>query len=146
MKCRYPDETAVRNGVWTHDIESEMTKRKRGAIALPDADADGRTRVARRFRALIEAFTTDMDDDRLSNADIALVRQAAAMTIRAEQAQAALLNGQAVDDDQLVRLSNASTRILTVIAARRSAKAKRPPTIEDIQAVIDAAATSEDEK
>jgi hypothetical protein len=114
-----------------------MTKPKRAAVALPDADADGRTRIARRFRALIEAFTTDMGD-KLSNADVALVRQAAAMTVRAEQAQAALLNGQAVDDDQLVRLSNAATRILTVLGAQRARRAKtgRPYGLADIQAAL----------
>jgi hypothetical protein len=122
----------------------EMTKRKSpSAVALPDAEADGRTRIARRFRTLTEAFTADLGG-KLSHADTALVRQAAAMTVRAEMAQAALLIGHAIDDDQLVRLSNASTRILTVIAGRQSAKHKRPMSIEDIQAVIDAAADSEE--
>lgn len=118
-----------------------MTKPKRASVALPDAD--GRTRIARRFRALIEAFTADMGG-KLSNADIALVRQAAAMTVRAEQAQAALLNGQTVDDDQLVRLSNAATRILTVLGAQRARRANRPLSIEEIQAAIDAGASEED--
>jgi hypothetical protein len=121
-----------------------MTKRKpRTAVALPDAETDGRKRVARRFRALTEAFTADLGG-KLSHADTALVRQAAAMTVRAEQAQAALLNGQTVDDDQLVRLSNAATRILTALGAQRARREKRPWSIEDIHAAIDAGASEED--
>jgi hypothetical protein len=101
-----------------------MTKRKRGAVALPDADADGRTRVARRFKALIAAFTEDLGGSQLSHADTALVRQAAAMVLRAEQAQAALLMGEAITDEDLVRLSNAAARILNMLGAQR---VKRKP-------------------
>ena len=104
-----------------------MTKRKphtakrkpRVAVALPDADADGRTRVAKRFKALIAAFAEDLGSGQLSHADQALVRQAAAMVVRAEQAQAAMLMGKAITDEDLVRLSNAAARILNMLGAQR---------------------------
>ncbi len=108
-----------------------MSKRRTGA--LPDVCADGRTKVARRFRALVVAFTSDLGGP-LSHADTALVRQAAAMTVRAEQAQAALLNGQAVNEDQIVRLSNAVTRILTVLGGKQSKRPTRPYGLQDIMA------------
>jgi hypothetical protein len=56
------------------------------------------------------------------------------MTVRAEQAQAALLTGQAVDDETLVRLSNAAARILNMLGAKRGKRAKRPYGLADIQA------------
>jgi hypothetical protein len=110
-----------------------MSKRQTGA--LPDVYADGRSKVARRFRALVAAFTSDLGGP-LSHSDTALVRQAAAMTVRAEQAQAALLNGRAVNEDQIVRLSNAVTRILTVLGAKQSKRPTRPYGLQDIQAAL----------
>ncbi len=121
-----------------------MSKRQSGA--LPDVYADGRSKVARRFKALVAAFSSDIGGP-LSHADTALVRQAAAMTVRAEQAQAALLNGQAVDEDRIVRLSNAVTRILTVLGAKQSKKKPtRPYGLHDIMAGLAAGGDDEEQE
>jgi hypothetical protein len=96
-----------------------MTERKSvGEASLSDA-ADGRTRAVRRFHRLVRAFAEDLGGGQLSYADTALIRNAAALTVRAEQAQEVLLSGQTIDDEQLVRLSNASARILNLLAAQR---------------------------
>ena len=96
-----------------------MTERKPvGEASLSDA-ADGRTRAVRRFHRLVRAFTEDLGGGPLSHSDMALIRNAAALTVRAEQAQEALLTGQAIDDEQLVRLSNASAKILNLLTAQR---------------------------
>jgi hypothetical protein len=51
---------------------------------------DGRTVAARRFRALVADLATDCGERGLSAADLALIRQAAALTVRSEELQAAL--------------------------------------------------------
>ena len=95
-----------------------MTERKPvGEASLSDA-ADGRTRAVRRFHRLVRAFAEDLGGGQLSHADTALIRSAAAMVVRAEQAQA-LLTGKAITDEDLVRLSNAAARILNMLGAQR---------------------------
>jgi hypothetical protein len=94
-------------------------RKRRSGVALPDAEADGRTRVAKRFKALIAAFAEDLGSGQLSHADQALVRQAAAMVVRAEQTQAAMLMGKTITDEDLVRLTNAAARILNMLGAQR---------------------------
>jgi hypothetical protein len=94
-------------------------RKRRSGVALPDTEADGRTRVAKRFKALIAAFAEDLGSGQLSHADQALVRQAAAMVVRAEQTQAAMLMGKTITDEDLVRLSNAAARILNMLGAQR---------------------------
>jgi hypothetical protein len=98
----------------------------------------------RRFNTLVLDFTADLGGGALSNADTALVRQAAALTIRAEQAQAALLAGEAADDDALVRLSNASARLLNMLGAKQSKRPSRPYGLADIQAAL--ASDNDDEE
>ena len=69
----------------------------------------------------------------LSEESAALVRSAAAMTIRAEGLQVALVRGEAVDLEQLTRLTNGLTRLLNAIKSRRNPKTKTP-TIHEIAA------------
>ena len=78
-------------------------RRTVSGIELPRTD--GRTIHARRYRRLIETFEAELGSQ-LSAADAALVRQAAALTLRAEQVQADVVNGIAVDADALVRVSS----------------------------------------
>ena len=60
----------------------------------------------------------------MTAAELALVQQAATMTLTAQDAQAAILRGETVDTDDLVRLSNASARLLSALGAQRR---KRQP-------------------
>ncbi len=78
---------------------------------------DGRSPTARRFRDLVQAFQAEFGGA-LSEADKLLVRQAAALTIRAEQLQADLVNGLPVDADALIRLTGTANRILGSINAK----------------------------
>jgi hypothetical protein len=89
------------------------------------AVVDGRRSAARRFRDLVADFARDLGGEgALSAAELALIRQAAAITLQCETLQIMLLNGDAVASDDLVRLTNASTRILTALGATRH---KRQP-------------------
>jgi hypothetical protein len=65
---------------------------------------------------------------------LALVRQAAATTMRAEQLQAAIVRGETVASDELVRLSNASARILSALKGKQQVKVKGPSLKEYIAA------------
>jgi hypothetical protein len=72
--------------------------------------------MGRRFRDLMRSLAADVGGlDGLGAADIALVRQAAASVMRAEQLQAAIAKGETVDPDELIRLSNTSRRLLASI-------------------------------
>jgi hypothetical protein len=90
--------------------------------------ADGRTKSARRFRDLINAYTAEIGGGDLSEADKALVRACASLTQRCEQMQALTVSGGAVSDEDLVRISNVLSRTLGQLQARSAkAKAKSKP-------------------
>jgi hypothetical protein len=81
---------------------------------------DGRSRAARRFRTLVTAFADDLGGiSELSAAETALINQAAAITLQAEQLQSGIINGDLADSDKLVRLTNSACRILTSLASMR---------------------------
>jgi hypothetical protein len=84
-------------------------------------NVDERSSGARRFRDLVAAFSSDLGD--LSEADLALVRTAAALTLKSEQMQAQLAAGEIVDSDALIRLAGTTRRSLASIQARAKPKA-----------------------
>jgi hypothetical protein len=86
---------------------------------------DGRSVVARRFRDLIQEYSQECHGGSadLSPAELGMVRQAAAMTLRAEQLQASVVRGEPVLADELIRLSSEARRILSRLRRRHSQKA-----------------------
>ena len=88
-------------------------------IQLPRVD--GRTIAARRFRDLCAAFEAEVGGV-LSESDKAMVAQAAALSLRAEELQADLIRGRDIDNDLLVKLSGTVKRILSVIGAKAKDK------------------------
>ena len=91
---------------------------------------DARTRAGRRFKALIRSLSDDLGAD-LSEAEMALVRIAAATIVRAEQLQASIVNGDAIDDAELVRLVNSTTRVIRELHALKKARGKSGPSALD---------------
>jgi hypothetical protein len=69
----------------------------------------------------------------LSESESSLVRQAAAMTLRAEQLQAAIVRGEAVDDDLLVRISGTGKRLLGAIASKST---DRKPVVQTLRVAV----------
>jgi hypothetical protein len=65
---------------------------------------DGRSATARRFRDICISYETEIGGN-VTEVERDLVRQAAGLTLRAEQLQAAIVRGEAVDNDELIRLS-----------------------------------------
>jgi len=91
---------------------------------------DGRSPTARRFRDLVAAFEAEIGGN-LTEVERGLVKQAAALTIRAEQLQADIVNGKPVDSDQLIRISSTAKRILGAIGEKAAKRKPSEPTLED---------------
>ncbi len=85
---------------------------------------DARTAEARRFRDLCEGFTKDLGSPPGAR-DLALVRQAAALTVQTETMQAKIVRGEDVNVEQLTRLANGVTRTLRELGIRKRG-AQRP--------------------
>ena len=94
-------------------------------------NVDGRSSSARRFRDLVRAYKTECGGN-LTEVERGLIRQAAALTFKAESLQSDLVNGNPVDGDQLIRLTGTAKRILTAIGEKAS-KRGRPsgPSLSD---------------
>lgn len=96
------------------------SKRQRSAVTNGSRlflEGDERSPAARRLRDLIRSFSADFDGT-LSEIDTALVRTAAALTLKSEQMQADLAAGRPVDSDALIRLASTSRRALAAVSAR----------------------------
>jgi hypothetical protein len=84
---------------------------------------DGRSASARRFKDLIANFSRDLGGlEHLTEAEHALVRQAASLTLRAEQLQAAVVRGEPIDPDELIRLTSEARRCLSSVRKREKPK------------------------
>ncbi len=80
------------------------------------ANTDGRTSSARRFRDLVQSFEAEFDGD-LCEADRSLIRQAATLLLKSEQMQEAVVRGEPVDSDALIRMASTAKRVLAAITA-----------------------------
>lgn len=104
---------------------------------------DGRSAGARRFRAICEAFTSEIGGT-LTESESGLVRQAAALALRCEQLQAAIVRGETVDDDLLVRISGTAKRLLGAIAVKSDGRKPAGPTMAEYMAAKQAELESEE--
>ena len=110
-----------------------VSKTNRSAMANGStilSDVDGRSTEARRFRDLVINLAEDLGGlAGLSEHDAALVRHAATLMMQSEGMQRAAVRGEPVDTEALVRVTNALTRTLNAVNARR--KPKRQPTLAE---------------
>ena len=100
---------------------------------------DGRRSSARRFRDLIADYAREVfgREDNLTIAEVGLLRQAAALTIQAELMQAAVVRGEAVITDELIRTSSEVRRVLAALRRQHSHKsAPAGPTLSDYLATL----------
>jgi hypothetical protein len=87
------------------------------------AGVDMRTPAGRRFRDLCNGFEKEAGGN-LTETERSLVRQAAAVTLRAEAMQSALVRGaRGVRFDDVIRLSSEARRLLAPINAAGRRKA-----------------------
>jgi hypothetical protein len=69
---------------------------------------------------LAMAFADDLGDaSALTESDKALCRLAAALTVQGEAMQAAIVRQEAVDEEQLVRVTNSLTRTIAKLRTKR---------------------------
>ena len=93
--------------------------------------ADGRTAEGRRYRDLVAAYAADLGGfAELSEAERSLVREAASSALASEGLQAAVVRGEIVDIEQLVRLSNSTTRLVAKLVALRKPRKSSSPLVQ----------------
>jgi hypothetical protein len=107
-------------------------------------NVDLRSSAARRFRVLVDAYEAELGGE-LTEAERSLARQAVALQLKGEMMQAAIVRGEIVDADQLIRVSSTSKRLLGIIAGRTGQRKPPPgPTLQEYLAAK-AAAQAEDD-
>lgn len=100
------------NGAIEAELKPTARSRKTNGKAAFLGKVDGRSVVARRQRDLERAYAAELGGD-LTIWQRVKVAQAAALTVRAEQLQAAIAGGDPeIDDEDLVRVANALRREL----------------------------------
>jgi hypothetical protein len=105
--------------------DQKPTERRRKRLPAPKS----RTPLAaiRRFNFLVTKFTREVSGGRgLLTAESEMVRQAAAIMLRAEQLQAGIVQGEPIDPDELIRLSSEGRRVLRSIRAGAKPEASPP--------------------
>jgi hypothetical protein len=95
---------------------------------------DGRSASARRFRDICRSYELEAGGV-VTGVERDMIRQAAALTLRAEQLQADIVNGRPVDVDRLTRISGATKRILGAIHVK-STKRKDGEPVADLAAYL----------
>lgn len=106
-------------------------------------NVDLRSSSSRRFRHLVDSYSHELGAE-LSEAETSLVRQPVALQLQAERMQEAIVRGEPVDADQLIRVSSTSKRLLGIIASRTGKrKPAAGPTLQEylakrVQAAADA--------
>jgi hypothetical protein len=89
---------------------------------------DRRSTWSRRHRELAEAFANDLGSQ-LSAADRSLVDHAATVAVECERLKVKQLNDDAIDLEELVRLTNALTR-MRVELGKHAQRDKRDPVAD----------------
>jgi hypothetical protein len=70
-----------------------------------------------RYRSLLDSYGAEVGGN-LTEGDKALIQQIAAMQLRIEQLQTAIVEGLDVDADQIIRLSSEHRRLLTTLRGK----------------------------
>jgi translation initiation factor 1 (eIF-1/SUI1) len=113
--------TEVRDDIATRPA----TVRSRVTNGKMIAGVDGRSAKARRYRDLCQSFADDCGGAAsLNEAQRALVRQAATLTIQGELLQGAMIRGEPVDVEQQTRVANSLSRSLSRLGIRKRADRK----------------------
>jgi hypothetical protein len=96
---------------------------------------DGRSAAARRFRDICSAYEAEAGGNP-TEVERDLIRQAAGLTLRAEHLQAALVRGEDISNDELVRISSTAKRLLEAIRSKADKRKPPAPTILDLAAEL----------
>jgi hypothetical protein len=117
-------------------LRSAVTNGKRLFVT-----GDGNTAWARRYRDLCVCHATDLGGhDRLSEAQLSLIRRASAIEIELELMEGKLSMGTAIDLDLYTRSAGHLRRIFEVIGIERKARDVTPSVSDYVAHLKDAAA------
>jgi hypothetical protein len=112
-------------------VKQRRPRCTQAGIPLPRIDQ--RTVSAMRYRTLLDSYGAELGGH-LTEPEKALVQQIAAMQLRIEQLQAAIVEGREVDADQIIRLSSEHRRLLTTL--RGKAAKNKPAAASSLQDYI----------
>jgi hypothetical protein len=87
----------------------------------------------------VRDFESELGGGPLSTIDMALLGQAAALVVRSEALQTAIVAGQDADVDDVIRLASESRRILASLTSKAVKAKPAAPPIEELFAVDDEA-------
>ena len=114
---------------------SAVTNRKRPLP--PRRRSDAFSAHARRFRDLCKIYAADLGGlDKLTEADLALVRTAAGLTVESERLQCQIVDGKGVNHDAVVRLSSETRRVLERLEARSAALRQVQPEAAGLHTLL----------
>jgi hypothetical protein len=111
----------------------------RGRASNRERRSNRRGTHARRFADLCTIYAEPLGGlAGLSEHDLVLVKTAAGLTVEGERLQAAMVDGEPVNHDALVRISSETRRVLERLEARAGAQ-QRPQSVQsvdDLQAYL----------
>jgi hypothetical protein len=120
---------SLENSPAVRDALAERPSRQRSRVTNGSkliAGVDGRTAEARRFKDVAVSLADDLGGAAaLTEAQRALVKQAASLVVQSESLQGAMLRGEAISDEQMTRVANALGRTLNRLGLRKP-RAKVP--------------------
>jgi hypothetical protein len=90
---------------------------------------DGRSGPARRFRDLVEAYTSEFEVTTKADAD--LIRLAAGLVMKSEELTAATVRGERVDADAVIKMAGQLRRVLADLKRRSQSSAPAAASIMD---------------
>jgi len=105
---------------------------------------DGRSTIARRLRDIVRGLLIEFDVT--TEADQALVRQAAVLSVLSEQLQAQLVRGELVDARTITNLSGQLRRILADLRQRTGQRGPPPPSLHEHLAAFGTTLDADDEE
>ncbi len=113
-----------------HASARPRLRRTRGGTRLPRVD--GRTLAAKRYRELLEVCEAEFGAAQ-SSADRELFHTWATLSLLGEQMAAALVRGETIDHDALVRTSSEARRVWSALKGKAAEnKPATGPSIEEL--------------
>lgn len=105
---------------------------------------DGRSTIARRLRDIVRGLRVEFDVT--SEADQALVKQAAVLSVVSEQLQAQMVRGEPICHKTLSNISGQLRRILADLRQRTDQRGPAPPSIHEYIAAYGTTLDAHDEE
>ena len=120
-------EKSQADGGWTDALPAHLRSAltNRSTLFL---DGDGRGKHARLFRDLLAGVVSDLGGaENVTTAELALARQACALSVFSETYIARIGRGELVESGQLVPVINGTVRVFSALGLRRRPRPVQSP-------------------